>query len=78
MISHQYQYYTDFMSVFFYGRDRLQSGTGTCSASALVRIPRPKIEELALQAQDVGIFRRNTQLPCPTPIFVSFYLLKYY
>ena len=61
------------MSVFFYGRDRLRSGTGVCFANALVRIPRPKIEELALQTQDVGICRRHTQLSTPTLCRCFFY-----
>ena len=47
--------------VFFYGMGVLIR-PGTCFASALVRIPRPKIEELALQAQGVGIFASGEYL----------------
>ncbi|MBO5930601.1 MAG: hypothetical protein J6Q70_00005, partial [Clostridia bacterium] len=45
---------------FFYGMGVLIR-PGTCFAIALVRIPRPKIEELALQAQGVGIFARRAK-----------------
>ena len=43
-------------SVFCYGRRSSRFAPGTCFASALVRIPQPKVEELALQTQVASIF----------------------
>ena len=54
--------------VFFLSFGRGIEGSHHSAARRGVRIPRPKIEELALQAQGVGIFAKD-EYPSARPQF---------